>query len=138
MPSAIDEIIRRRVIQQWISGIPRDKIALENNIGCGTVSSIVSDFKKDVQNSEDLDSVRQFVVDVKKQGFSLSNLPAHIRLHNFFIESGVTEEEIESFIDRIHSTDMPQEKVIEYVNQIHEIAKEESIPLGQISNCVNS
>jgi hypothetical protein len=36
MPTAIDEQIRRKVIQQWVSGLPRDKIATENNIGAGT------------------------------------------------------------------------------------------------------
>jgi hypothetical protein len=41
MPAPIDEIIKRRVVQQWLSGEVRDKIASDNNIGAGTVSSIV-------------------------------------------------------------------------------------------------
>jgi hypothetical protein len=40
MPIAIDESIKRKVIQQWVSGFPRAKIAAENNIGAGTVTSI--------------------------------------------------------------------------------------------------
>jgi hypothetical protein len=45
MPTAIDEQIRRKVIQQWFNGLPRDIIAEQNNIGAGTVTSIVSDYK---------------------------------------------------------------------------------------------
>jgi hypothetical protein len=42
MPSAIDDLIKRRVIEQWLGGKPRDKIAEENNIGAGTVTNIVN------------------------------------------------------------------------------------------------
>jgi hypothetical protein len=33
------------VIRQWIVGFPRDTIAVENNIGAGTVCSIVANYK---------------------------------------------------------------------------------------------
>ena len=42
MPASIDEAIKRRVVQQWLSGEARDKIAIDNNIGEGTVSSIIN------------------------------------------------------------------------------------------------
>jgi hypothetical protein len=86
MGSAINEIIKRRVIEQWLSGETRDKIAEDLQIGTGSVSSIVSDFKKNLQDS-DLDSVRQFVVDIKKQGFTLSDLAPHVRI-NFSLNRG--------------------------------------------------
>jgi len=37
MPAPIDEVIKRRVIQEWLSGEARNKIAIDNNIGSGTV-----------------------------------------------------------------------------------------------------
>ena len=46
----VDEIIKRRVIQDWLSGEARDKIAADNNIGSGTVSNIVDDFKIGLEN----------------------------------------------------------------------------------------
>jgi hypothetical protein len=52
-------------------------------MGAGTVSGIVSDFKKNLQGS-DLDSVREFALEAKKQGFTISNLTAPIRLHIFY------------------------------------------------------
>jgi hypothetical protein len=52
-----------------------------------------------------------------------------IRLYNFFKDSGASEEEIESFITIVHSGGIPKEKVVEYVNQLYDISKRESIPL---------
>ena len=133
MPSPIDELVRRRVIEQWLSGEARDKIASDLQIGAGTVSGIVSDFKKNLQDS-DLDSVRQFVVDIKKQGFTLSDLARRIRLDNFLIKSGASEEKVESFIANVSSTgdDIPPENIIQCVNQLFNISKSELIPLDQI------
>jgi hypothetical protein len=41
MPAPIDKIVKRRVVQQWLVGEPREKIIADNNIGAGTVSIIV-------------------------------------------------------------------------------------------------
>jgi hypothetical protein len=68
---------------------------------------------------------------------NLRDLSMHIRLHNFYIKTGASENEIESFITNVHLSNIPTEKVIEYLNQIHQIAKEESIPLDQVSDFLN-
>jgi hypothetical protein len=136
MPPVIEAFIKTKVIQQWLSGEPRDKIASDLQIGAGTVSSIVSDFKQDLQNSEDLDSVRELAVEAKKQGLSVRDLAPHIRLHNFFIKSGTAEDKIESFIANVSMGDVSLEKVIELVYQLHEISKAESIPLDQVSSYI--
>ncbi|MFL6363386.1 MAG: hypothetical protein ACJ709_08110 [Nitrososphaeraceae archaeon] len=52
MPAAIEASIKTKVIQQWLSGDSRAKIAIDNKIGEGTVSSVVSDFKIGLDNSE--------------------------------------------------------------------------------------
>jgi hypothetical protein len=107
MPPPIQEIIKRRVIQQWLSGESRDKIASDLQIGAGTVSGIVSDFQKNLQGS-DIDSVRELAIDAKRQGLNLSELASHFRLYNYFIKSGAAEEDIESFIANVSSTgDIP-------------------------------
>jgi hypothetical protein len=135
MPSPIEEVIKRRVIQQWLSGEPRDKIASDLQIGAGTVSGIVSDFKENLHGS-DLDSVRELAIEARKQGLTPSDLAAHIRLHNFFIKSGAAEDKVESFIANVNSNDIPPERVIELVYQLHGISKSESIPLDQVANYV--
>jgi hypothetical protein len=135
MPSAIDSIIKRKVIEQWISGYPRDKIASENNIGAGTVTSIINNYKVGLDNSE-FECVRELAVAVRKQGLNLSDLASNFRLYNYFIKSGAAEDKVESFISNVSSSDLPPEKVIELVNQLFNISKSESMPLDQVSGYI--
>ena len=136
MPAPLDEQIRRKVIQQWFNGLPRDKIAEDNNIGAGTVSSVISNYKVGL-GALDFDSIRQLSIEIRKQGLNWSDLASHYRLYNYIKNSGAAEEKIESFIDMVHSTDISPEKVIELVNQFFNISKSESIPLDQVSRYIN-
>src|SRR5919197_4808813 len=124
MPPPIDESIKRKVIQQWLSGYARPKIAIDNNIGEGTVSGIVSEFKIGLDNSE-FDSARELAVAAKKQGLTPVDLASHFRLYNYFLKSGASEEKIESFIANVSTGDIPPENIIQYVNQLYNISKSE-------------
>jgi hypothetical protein len=126
MPSPIDEVIKTRVIQQWFNGLPRDKIAAGNNIGAGTVTNIVSNYKAGLETLE-IDLIRQLALEIRKQALNWSDLALHFRLYNYFIKSGAAEEKVESFIDNINCSNFPPEKVIELVNQIYEISKAEAV-----------
>jgi hypothetical protein len=61
MPAAIDTQVKRRVINQWVSGDSRDKIAADNDIGAGTVTNIMNEWKKGVEDS-DYESIRELAV----------------------------------------------------------------------------
>ena len=135
MPPAIDASIKRKVIQQWLAGYSRPKIAIDNSIGEGTVSGIVSEFKIGLGNSE-FDSAREIALAAKKQGLNLSDLASHFRLHNFFKNSGAAEEDIESFVTNISTSAASPEKVVELVNQLFNISNTESIPLDQVSGYI--
>lgn len=52
MPAAIDPVIKKQVIKQWLSGDSRDRIAAKNGIGAGTVSNIIDESKKRMQDSD--------------------------------------------------------------------------------------
>jgi hypothetical protein len=114
-PSAIDELIKRRVIQEWVAGAARDRIAADNNIGAGTVSGIINNYKTQLDNS-DFDSIRGLAMEIRKQGLNFADLSSLLRLYNFFRESGVNQDEIESFVAKVHSGGMPQDKIVQYVN----------------------
>ena len=86
MPAPIYEIIKRRVVQEWLSGEARDKIAADNNIGAGTVSAIIEDYKIG-HDHLDLDSFRELMVKAKKRGMTPSVLASHVRLNNYLIKS---------------------------------------------------
>ena len=55
MPPLTDEKTRGNVIRDWISGIPRDTIVGKNNVGAGTVTNIISNYKIGLE-SLDFDS----------------------------------------------------------------------------------
>jgi hypothetical protein len=67
MPAAIDVQVKKQVINQWLSGDSRARIAVDNGIGAGTVSNIINEWKKGVEDS-DYESVRELTVPLKKQG----------------------------------------------------------------------
>ena len=125
MPAPIDEIVKRRVIQMWLAGEAREKIIAENDIGAGTVSIIVDDYKAGLDNFE-----------AKKRGITSSDLASFFRLYNFFRGSGAKEDEIESFITNINSGYIPPGKAIELLNQIYHISKSELVPPDQLPNYV--
>src|SRR5215212_4406416 len=135
MPPLTDEQIRRDVIRKWISGFPRDTIAAVNNIGAGTVSSIIANYKAGLEEL-DFDSIRQLAVETRQHGLNISELASHFRLHNYFIKSGAAENKIESFIANVSSGDIAPERAIEIVYQLHEISKSESIPLDHVSGYI--
>jgi hypothetical protein len=135
MPATIDKIIKRRVVQQWLAGEAREKIVADNDIGAGTVSIIVDDYKAGLDNF-DLDSFRELTIESKKRGISTRDLASFFRLFNFFRGSGAKEKEIESFITNINSGYIPPGKAIELINQIYEISKSESFPPDQLPDYV--
>src|SRR5919199_2961883 len=131
MPAPIDEIVKRKVVQQWLAGEPREKIVADNDIGAGTISIIVDEYKNGLDNF-DLDSFRELTLEAKKRGMTPSALASFFRLYNFFRGSGAKESEIESFITTINSGYITPGKAIELINQIYDISKSESIPLDQV------
>ncbi|MFL6455328.1 MAG: hypothetical protein ACJ71L_15180 [Nitrososphaeraceae archaeon] len=131
MPPLIDEQTRRNVIKQWISGFPRDTIAEQNKIGAGTVSSIIANYKAGLEEL-DFDSIRQLAVEARQHRLNLSELASHFRLYNHILKSGASENAIESFVTNVSSNDIPPERAIELVYQLHEISKAESIPLDHV------
>src|ERR687886_505732 len=128
MPPLTDERTRRNVILEWLSGFPRDTIAEHNNIGAGTVSSIIANYKVGLEEL-DFYSIRQLAVEARQHGLNLSELASYFRLYNYFLKSGAAEDKIESFITNVSSSNVSPEKVIELVFQLREISRTEAIPL---------
>ena len=95
MPAAIDPVIKKQVVNQWLSGDSRDRIAVDNGIGAGTVSNIIDEWKKRVQDS-DYESIRELSVFCKKQGITLNALASCIRLNNYIQSLGANANERET------------------------------------------
>jgi hypothetical protein len=130
MSPLTDEKTRGNVVREWILGFPRDSIAEHYGIGAGTVSSIIANYITGLEEL-DFDSIRQLAVEARQQGWNFADLASHARLYNYFIKSGASENAIESLITKVSSNDISPDHVIELVYQLHEISKQESIPLDQ-------
>ena len=130
MPATIDSQVKKQVIKQWLSGDSRDKIATDNGIGAGTVTNIINEWKKGVQDSE-YQSVRDLA--------AYCELASRFRLYNYINKLGVNEDDIESFI--VHcmngANGLPPEKIIDLTNQLFDISKSESIPPAEVPTRIN-
>jgi hypothetical protein len=135
MPAAIGTQVKKQVINQWLSGDSRDTIAADNNIGAGTVTNIINEWKKGVEEF-DYESIRELAVYSKKQGLGLSELASCFRLYNYIRKLGANEDDIEPFIVNYMNgaNSLPPEKIIDLTNQLFDIAKSESIPPAEVQS----
>jgi hypothetical protein len=129
MPSAIDPLIKKEVINQWLAGDSRDRIASDNNVSAGTVTNIINEWKKGVEDS-DYGYLRELTLPLKKQGIGLIELAPFVRLFKYIQKLGADEGQIESFIANCMNAanSLPPEKIINLANQLFDIAKSEAIP----------
>ena len=134
MPAAIDSQVKKQIINKWLSGDSRDRIAADNDIGAGTVSNIINEWKKGVEDS-DYDSIRELAVYSKKEGFGLTHTASSAPLSNYIQKLGAYQEQIETLIANLADSPEP-EKLIEVANQVAELSKSESIPLEDLENHV--
>ena len=130
MPAAIDQAIKKQVIAQYLQGVSRDRIAADNDVGAGTVSNIIDEWKKRTQDS-DYESIRELSVFCKKQGITLNALASCIRLNNYIQSLGANANEstLESLIANMTNyPDRDPVKLIEVAAQI----SESGIPLEKL------
>ena len=113
-----------------IAGI---ELAADNNIGAGTVTNIINEWKKGIEDS-DYDSLRELTMSLKKQGIDLNDLACSVRLNNYISKLGANEVDIESFIVNCKNgaNSLPPEKVIDFTNQLFDISNSESIPPAEV------
>lgn len=91
--------IKRMVISQWLRGIPREEIAITNEISAGTISNIVND-ERDVDL--EIDFTRSIAVYLRNGGLPVRTFSSAIRLNNFSLNLGIPNETTESLIEKIH------------------------------------
>ena len=77
MGGNIPRPIKLEVIKKWLQGKSRDQIANEEEIGTGTVSSIMNESR---QNDPEFDLMRQVAVKLKLQGHSIESFAPLVRL----------------------------------------------------------
>ena len=92
MRPKIPEPVRSNVISEWLHGLSRDEVAMNNGIGAGTVSAII---KEAMQNDPEFDLQRLVALNLKKENnLDIRSFAVLIRIRNKLItEMGLNKEE---------------------------------------------
>ena len=77
MGSKIPREIRLEVIRRWLEGKTRDLIAYELEIGAGTVSEIVKEYRR---GDLDADLLREVALNLKDSGLNIQSFAPLVRL----------------------------------------------------------
>jgi hypothetical protein len=144
MADRISQEIRSKVIKEWLIGRSRSEIASETNIADGSVSGIISEWKKGLLDPQYQD-VRELAVQSRRLGMSLPDCAASFRLFNVLKKMKVDENKIESFIINIQDSvinakegqdELTKEKIVNVLMDLLEISKSQSIPLADVPRFV--
>jgi len=93
-----------RVVEMFLNGYTLDEIVEQLPVSKGSVVSIISDFREGILQLPDhmtayVDSLRHLVVDMKKNGISLTQLKSYNRIYSKLQEMSADCEEAEGWLD---------------------------------------
>ena len=77
MGSKIPREISLEVIRKWLEGKTRDLIAYESEIGAGSVSEIVKEYRR---GDLDADLLREVALNLKNSGLDIQSFAPLVRL----------------------------------------------------------
>jgi hypothetical protein len=133
----IPKSIREHVFKQWLQGMSRDEIAIDNAIGAGTVSAIIKDAKQEIP---DIDLLREAALVIKKYDSDLSVLASSIRIKSKLDGMGLNEEQVESFIEKIiiycFKHGLTGEEFLNIVNKLCALSDKFGISLDHLLNYI--
>jgi hypothetical protein len=139
MPAKLPESLRLSVIQQWLAGHQRDKIAFDNGISAGAVTNIVDGWRMSL-GSYAADELRDLAVTLKKIGTSPAQCAVGFRVATMLRRFGVQEDKFESFVSDIHNRccnelGLTPECIGFYIANLAEISH--TVPISQIPNYIS-
>lgn len=129
----IPHTIKRRVLSGWLGGLSRDSIAIENNIGYGSVSGIIDQFRTLIA---DIDLLRAVSTELRKNGLGLYQIGATIRLKRKLDKMTLSEEKIENILEQINihcfQKGIETEKFFVQIDEVTEISNILDTPIYEI------
>jgi hypothetical protein len=97
MPASIPEIIKSKVISQWLQGHWRDIIAEDNNISAGAVSNIISEWSTAIGKPE-ADAFRELAKSMNNAGLTPAQCAIGFRTMNLLSGQNIDAEAASQFI----------------------------------------
>src|ERR1044072_4345562 len=97
MPTAIPEMIKSRIIVQWLQGLSRDAMARDNNISTGAVSNIINELTNALGKYE-TDALREVVKLLMSADLSPAQWEIEFRKKKILSKDGIDGETADHFI----------------------------------------
>lgn len=99
MGSRIPHLLKIKVLNQWLNGMSRNNIAINNKISAGSVSNIIQDFKND--DIPDINLLRGVAVGLKRENLDLTQFARSMRLRKMLDNLELPEDRIEKFLEHL-------------------------------------
>ena len=138
MPAAIPEMIKSRVIPQWLQGLSRDAIARDNNISTGAASNIINEWSNAFGIYE-ADALRELAKLLKTAGLSPAQCAIGFRAMKILSEQGIDGEIAERLISdtykKCKNLGLTPIKIATYIEEL--IKFSDHVPLPEIEDYIN-
>jgi cell division protein FtsB len=125
------------VIQDWLSGKQRDKIAGDNGLSAGAVTNTVNEWRLALGFSA-ADGLRELAVTLKKIGITPAQCALGFRAAMTMNRLGVKEDDFESFMSDVYNRSknlgLTPESIACYLTNLIEFSK--TVPFSQISEFI--
>ena len=134
MGITIPEHIKSAIIDAWIMGKTRDKIALEFNISTGSVSNIIEQWQNRI-GVFDANNLRELGLALKKAGISPVQCVNGLRITNIINQLGIDEAHLFDFLNKLYNESKEQRllpgdlaRLVKVINAYPEINSLNQIP----------
>jgi septal ring factor EnvC (AmiA/AmiB activator) len=125
------------VIQDWLSGKQRDKIAGDNGLSAGAVTNTVNEWRLALGFSA-ADGLRELAVTLKKIGITPAQCALGFRAAMTMNRLGVREDDFESFMSDVYNRSknlaLTPESIASYLTNLIEFSK--TVPFSQLSEFI--
>ena len=141
MGGKIPRNIKVKVIRQWLDGLTRERIAKKEDIGAGTVTAIIQEARKEEEEYNDIDLLREIAVRLKEEGLELPLIGFAIRLKRIVEENDINEDQIEPIIQDFATYSLrykiPYDTIIKIGHEALYLEQKYGVPIEKIPEYIN-
>jgi hypothetical protein len=138
MGNRVPPQLKKKVIQEWLQGFSRDKIALNNSISLRTVTNII---KQSKDNLPDIDLLRETALFIRKGNLDLNHFAASIRLKNMLYMLGFSEEMVESLLEDIEThcfrNNVDEKEFVSKIGEMSKLVDSLDVPIYEIPSYID-
>ena len=134
MVAELPPFIKVKVLNEWLQGLPLNKIAENNGIGADTVTGIHQQARSN--DIPDIDLMRALALMLQKENLDINHFASSIRLKKVLDRIGIPEEKLESLLEEINiysfQLGIDEKEFISKTDEILQMAYESNIPISDV------